>query len=98
MDGQLVHISDLDDLRAYVQRMLCEQNELEENVFPTTEKILVRRGQACGIFFCLHGPRSVKFTAIWETDRNTILFYASSGERLHKTQLANSPSLRLQVA
>jgi hypothetical protein len=85
-------------LRAYVQRMLCEQNELEENVFPTTEKILVRRGQACGIFFCLHGPRSVKFTAIWETDRNTILFYASSGERLHKTQLANSPSLRLQVA
>jgi len=98
MDEQLVHISDLGDLRAYVQRMLCEQNELEENVFPTTEKILVRRGEACGIFFCLHGPRSVKFTAIWETDRNTILFYASSGERLHKTQLASSPSLRLQVA
>lgn len=98
MDGQLVHIHDLDGLRAYVQRMLCEQNELEENVFPTTEKILVRRGEACGIFFCLHGPRSVKFTAIWETDRNTILFYASSGERLHKTQLAKSPSLRLQVA
>jgi hypothetical protein len=33
----------------------------------------------------------VKLTAIWETDRNTILFYSSSGERVGKTQLVQAP-------
>ncbi len=47
----------------------------------------------CGIFFCLHGPRDVRLTAIWETERNTILFYGATGERLHKTQLAEAPTL-----
>lgn len=47
-----------------------------------TERILVRGGNPCGIFFCVHGPRSVKLTAIWETERNTILFYGSAGERI----------------
>ena len=58
-----------------------------------TERILLRSGAPCGIYFCLHGPRSVKFTAIWETDRNTILFYNSNGERFHKTQLTRAPNL-----
>jgi hypothetical protein len=50
------------------------------------------------MFFCLHGPRSTKFTAIWETDRNTVLFYGSAGQRLQKKQLASSPPLRPQAA
>jgi hypothetical protein len=58
-----------------------------------TERFLVRGRQPCGIFFCLHGPRSVKLTAIWETDRNTILFYSSSGERVLKAQLVQAPVL-----
>ena len=62
--------------------------------FNITERILVRGRRPCGIFFCLHGPRSVKLTAIWETDRNTILFYSSSGERVVKTQLVQAPVLR----
>ena len=36
---------------------------------------------------------SVKLTAIWETERNTILFYGSSGERTAKTQLEAAPRL-----
>ncbi|MEM9656755.1 MAG: hypothetical protein AAF961_00205, partial [Planctomycetota bacterium] len=44
-------------------------------------------GQPCGIHFCLHGPRALKLTAIWETDRNTILFYGSRGERVRRTIL-----------
>jgi hypothetical protein len=35
----------------------------------------------------------VKFTAVWETDRNTILFYGAAGERFHRTQLVEAPSL-----
>jgi hypothetical protein len=32
-------------------------------------------------------------TAIWETDRNTVLFYGSAGERVFKTQLLQAPQL-----
>jgi hypothetical protein len=32
----------------------------------------------------------VKFTAIWEVDRNQVLFYGSTGERFLKTQLTGS--------
>jgi len=63
-----------------------------------TERILVRGGNPCGIFFCVHGPRSVKLTAIWETERNTILFYGSAGERIARTQLKEVPTLALNAA
>jgi hypothetical protein len=80
-------IQDLYDLRKYVHDTLCEQNELVSGAFAMTERVLIRGQKPCGMYFCLHGPRSVKLTAIWETDRNTILFYGSNGERLQKTQL-----------
>jgi hypothetical protein len=50
------------------------------------------------MFFCLHGPRAVKFSAIWETDRNQVLFYDSNGERFQKTQLLEAPSLARAAA
>ena len=81
-------ISSLDDLRDYVQQTICDQNELERGAFEMTERVLVRSGRPCGMYFCLHGPRSVKLTAIWETDRNTVLFYGSVGERLQRTRLS----------
>ena len=86
-------IQDIQDLRQYIHYTLCEQNQLEPGAFEITERILVRGRRPCGIFFCLHGPRSVKLTAIWETERNTILFYGSSGERTLKTQLVGAPRL-----
>jgi hypothetical protein len=88
-----LQIRDLNDLRQYVQQTLCEQNHLEPHAFDITERLLVRGQRPCGIFFCLYGPRSVKLTAIWETERNTILFYSSSGQRTLKTQLVQAPSL-----
>jgi hypothetical protein len=93
MSANPLHIQDLGDLRHYVHHTICHQNQLEPGAFDVTERILVRNRQPCGIFFCLHGPRSVKLTAIWETDRNTILFYSSSGQRVLKTQLLQAPSL-----
>jgi hypothetical protein len=86
-------ICNLDGLKEYVVGVLCELNQLEIGAFPISERILVRGGEPCGLFFCLHGPRSVKFTAIWETESNTILFYGATGERIHRTRLAEAPRL-----
>ena len=83
----------LEDLRDYVNATLCDHHHLQIDAFQLTKRILVRGGTPCGIYFCLHGPRGVKFTAIWETDRNSILFYGSNGERFQKTQLLDPPSL-----
>jgi hypothetical protein len=98
MSAQPLQIDNLNDLRAYVQNTICYQNELQVGAFDITERILVRGRRPCGIFFCLHGPRSVKLTAIWETDRNTILFYSSSGERTFKIQLIQAPVLAPALA
>lgn len=88
-------LDNLNDLRSYVHNTICEKNELEVGAFTITERILVRGKRPCGILFCLHGPRSVRLTAIWETDRNSILFYNSSGERVLKTQLRHAPRLAM---
>ena len=88
----------LDDLREYVNETICYHEQLETNAFQMTERILTRGDEPCGIYFCIHGPRQVKFTAIWETDSNTILFYGSSGERFFKTQLTEAPNLLERAA
>jgi hypothetical protein len=91
-------IRSLEDLRDYVNRTLCSRYELQIDAFRLTQRILRRSGKPCGIYFCLHGPRAVKFTAIWETDRNQILFYGSTGERFQKTQLLEAPALEQAAA
>jgi hypothetical protein len=86
-------INSLDELFDYVNETLCEHCQLQIDAFPLTQCFLRRAGKPCGIYYCLHGPRAVKFIAIWETDRNSILFYGSNGERFQKTQLLEAPSL-----
>ena len=91
-------INDLDDLRIYIHETICQNNELEVNAFAMTERILVRSGKPCGLFFCVHGPRAVKLTAIWETDRNSVLFYSATGERVQRLRLTHAPQLAPQPA
>ncbi len=86
-------IDGVNDLREYVNVTLCEHSQLQAGAFHMTERVLVRGGRHCGIHFCLHGPRMVKFSAIWETDHNQILFYGAGGERFQKTQLIEAPRL-----
>ena len=69
----------VDDLREYINVTLCDHHQLQYGAFSMTEQVLIRAGKPCGIFFCLNGPRAVRFTAIWETDRNQILFYGPRG-------------------
>jgi hypothetical protein len=91
-------IQSLDDLRDYVNETLCEFDQLECGAFLMTERILTRGGKPCGLYFCLHGPRAVRFSAIWETQNNTVLFYNSGGKRFQKTQLAPAAELELAAA
>ena len=97
MQALSVQLSNLTDLREFVQQQLCERNELEVGAFQFTERVLEKRGVPCGLCFCLHGPRSVKLLAIWETTRNTIMFYDSSGERVHRVQLSRGSGSALPV-
>lgn len=80
-------------IRQYVNQTLCEKDQLETDHFPLSERVLVRRGNPCGVYFCLHGPRSLRLAAIWETDSNTILFYGSRGERFRKTKIIAPPRI-----
>ncbi len=88
----------MDELRQYVHETLCQVEQLASDAFGMSEQLLLRDGRPCGVYFCLHGPRSVILSAIWETDRNTILFYGGNGERFTKTRLVEAPCLELAVA
>ena len=87
-------IHSLSDLREYVNQTLCNEYQLRVDAFQLTERVLRRQKKPCGLMFCLHGPRAVKFTAIWETEHNRVLFYGSTGERFQKTHLVQAPRLQ----
>ena len=91
-----IQIKTINQLRQFVSQTLCQRNDFEEGIFQITERHLTRGDKTCGIFFCLHGPRSVKLTAVWESERNTILFYGATGERFQRSLLDRE--LRIEAA
>ncbi|HBJ33934.1 MAG TPA: hypothetical protein DDZ51_04040 [Planctomycetaceae bacterium] len=72
---------DLLALRELVQQKLCDIGMLEIDQFPMTERKVIKGGQTCGVYFCLHGPRSVKLTAIADFERKSLICYGSDGTR-----------------
>ena len=86
-------IYNFEDIRNYVTQTLSNIELLRPESSHLTTRLLTRNDQPCGIYFCLHGPRAVRLTAIWETDANTILFYGSRGERVQRTRLLSAPKL-----
>ncbi len=93
MVTQSLYFSSVDGLRRFVNRFFCDHYQLQLGAFQMSERILKRDGKPCGIYFCLHGPRAVRFTAIWENERNQVLFYEATGERFQKFQLSEGPKL-----
>ena len=71
----------LTNIRAVVLEELCNMHQLLPNAFPLTEKLLRKQGNPCGIFYCLHGPRSIRLTAVFDIETARVLFYDSSGQR-----------------
>lgn len=86
-------IQKIEDIRHYVTQTLSNIELLRPESSHLTTRLLTRDSKPCGIYFCLHGPRAVRLTAIWETDANTILFYGSRGERVQRTRLLAAPKL-----
>ena len=93
MAESLQSFQSLDEIRCYVANTLSQIENLQADRFHLSQEILYRGQEPCGIYFCLHGPRNVCLSAIWETEKNNILFYASCGRRIHRTRLVQSPNL-----
>ena len=64
-----------------VEQRLCELGELVSGQFPLTQREVIRAGETVGVYFCLHGPRSVKLTAICDFNKRTVIFYGTDGIR-----------------
>ena len=71
-----------------VEKRLCELGHLVPHQFPMTQREVVRSGKTVGVYFCVHGPRSVKLTAICDFCKNTVIFYGSDGIRRESLQVA----------
>ena len=68
-------------IREIVEEELCNKHQLLPKAFPLTEKLLRKQGSPCGIFYCLHGPRSIRLTAVFDIETARVLFYDSAGQR-----------------
>ena len=90
-------IHNFEEIRRYIIETLSQTERLQPDSTQLTVDLLNRSGQPCGAYFCLHGPRALRLSAIWETDANTILFYGSRGERIQRTWLVEAPQLELQA-
>ncbi len=71
-----------------VEKRLCELGHLEPQQFPMTQREVIRGGKACGVYFCVHGPRSVKLTAICDFTKNTLIYYGSDGIRRESVSIS----------
>lgn len=65
----------------HVEKNLCRLGQLEPGQFPLTQRAVSRGGKSCGIYFCLHGPRSVKLTAVYDQTSQTTIYYGVDGVR-----------------
>ena len=97
MSESRTSVQDFKQLCDYVRETLSDIESLEPHGFQLTQRLLHRNGEPCGMHFCLHGPRALRLTAIWETDRNTVLFYGSRGERVLRTILDDAPQIDASV-
>ncbi len=91
IDACAPEIRSFEDLRNYIYETICQHFHLQPGAFSLTQRILTRGGNVCGVFFCVHGPRSVKFSAIWEIQRNQVLFYDPAGVRFLRIHLSTRP-------
>lgn len=80
-------ISTIDDLRDFVHATLCSKENLVSDQFKMIERELTKNGRPCGIQFTIHGPRQVRLSAVWASDRNLLYFYDTSGIRYMKVPL-----------
>ena len=72
---------DFPKLCTTIEQRLCDLGHLVPNQFPMTQREVIRAGESVGVYFCVHGPRSVKLTAICDFVKKTVVFYGADGLR-----------------
>ena len=77
------------ELREFIHAELCRRENLVPEQFQMNEIELKRCGRPCGLQFSIYGPRQVRLSAVWASDRNMVYFYDAGGARYNKVQLAN---------
>jgi len=80
-------IDSIDGLKSFVYKVLCQDNQLLDGNHPTSENLLWRGSDICGMFFYLVGPRAVRLSAVWDREGNRVFFYSSSGVRYREVEL-----------
>lgn len=89
-------ISTISELRDFVHLTLCANENLVEDQFQLRERDLTKLGKPCGLQFSIFGPRQVRLSAVWASDRNVLYFYDARGVRYLKVQLRSRISRELQ--
>jgi hypothetical protein len=80
-------ISTISELRDFVHLTLCAKENLVEAQFQLRERDLSKLGKPCGLQFSIFGPRQVRLSAVWASDRNVLYFYDARGVRYMKVPL-----------
>jgi hypothetical protein len=91
---EIAALPTLQELRQHVLTVLCQYDHLDPLQTPLQQALITRRGQPCGLFFQIIGPRLLKNYAIWASDENRILYYNCTGERVAETRLSEAPDPR----
>jgi hypothetical protein len=93
MDAPVVPLPTLDSLRNFVRHTLCDHDRIDPVEAGMRQALIRRHGRTCGLFFQIAGPRLLKTYAIWSSDDHRVLFYDSTGERIHEYRLSEEPEL-----
>ncbi len=93
MTPAVVACPGLDELAAFVHRVLCDKDALDPAQTPIFQTPLERAGRPCGLVFHVEGPRRLRGSALWAADDDRIIFYDSAGSRFHEVKLSESPCL-----
>ncbi|GIW82171.1 MAG: hypothetical protein KatS3mg105_3978 [Gemmatales bacterium] len=95
---QVVSVPQLQELRDFVLKRLCSLDNLDPEQTPMFEGKIYRRGDWCGLFFHVQGPRLLKSYALWSAADHRIYFYDSTGARVDVVHLSESPALERPAA
>jgi hypothetical protein len=89
--SSVVSLPTVEELRAHVLKILCSHDALDPTQTPLWGGVMKRRGKPCGMFFEVKGPRLLRTQALWEADKNRLLFYDASGVRFAEVRLSEAP-------
>jgi hypothetical protein len=98
MTDEARSVQSVEELRRFVADTLGRLEMLKVDQLELTQQVLYRSGKPCGMYFCLHGPRHLRLSAIWEMEGNSVLFYGSCGRRMLRTTLAHAPTFERDSA